>query len=344
MIRKPRLLVFSFLFFLILQRVYVLSRNLKRAYTVTMASNIAFPSPVGGVPFPSDFAPSVLFAVLYGLLLPVAAYRIADKRSRTVLLVGSTVFAIERLVIFSLRAVQAHSSSKRESITIAAYMQVTIGLGFIGIMQDVMNLLRCLLVNSTLGPTNHPDTPSSSSDIVGSTSSVWKPSPSTSFHVLDGVFQGDQPRRRNFYRRFIDVTKLTFLVATIPGIIGNAHYRGVLDSASTSQEVMRLRYVSTAVALFLILVVVSMTMWAMKTIPRVRTSPALLLLSICALLSSSAIYRLAVMYNTTTSLTSMSQGSLNTPSEKAEFYIFHMLNEWVALALILGLNVRERFD
>ncbi|EGO25807.1 hypothetical protein SERLADRAFT_388314, partial [Serpula lacrymans var. lacrymans S7.9] len=73
-----------------------------------MSSNIAFPSPVGGVPFPSDFAPSVLFAVLYGLLVPVMAYRVANKKSRTFLLVGSITFSIERIVLFSLRAVQAH--------------------------------------------------------------------------------------------------------------------------------------------------------------------------------------------------------------------------------------------
>src|ERR1700734_386912 len=29
-----------------------------------------FPSPIGGVAFPSDFAPSIIFAVMYGLLLP----------------------------------------------------------------------------------------------------------------------------------------------------------------------------------------------------------------------------------------------------------------------------------
>ncbi|EGO00252.1 hypothetical protein SERLA73DRAFT_52742 [Serpula lacrymans var. lacrymans S7.3] len=301
-----------------------------------MSSNIAFPSPVGGVPFPSDFAPSVLFAVLYGLLVPVMAYRVANKKSRTFLLVGSITFSIERIVLFSLRAVQAHSSSRRVSMGLTAYMQSTLGLGFIGVAQDITNLLRCLLVNTTL-PMDHPDNPSSSSEAMAATSS------------------GDQPKKRNLYRRLIDVTRLAFLISTIIGIVGNAHYNGVLNNASVSQMVMRLRYASSAVGLIATLFTVAIIVWAMTTIPRVRSGPASLLLLLCALMASpsfldylpncsSAIYRLAVMYNTTTSLTSTSQGSLNTPAEKAEFYVFHMLNEWVALALVLGLNLKEIFN
>lgn len=63
---------------------------------------MAFPSPIGGVPFPSDFAPSIIFAILYGLLLPVLAYRIIDRKSRNALLIGTTAFAIERLAYFLL--------------------------------------------------------------------------------------------------------------------------------------------------------------------------------------------------------------------------------------------------
>lgn len=49
------------------------------------------------------------------------------------------------------------------------------------------------------------------------------------------------------------------------------------------------------------------------------------------------------MYNTTTSLDSTSPGSLNTSGEKAAFYIFHLLPEWLVAAVLLGCNVRERF-
>lgn len=56
-----------------------------------------------------------------------------------------------------------------------------------------------------------------------------------------------------------------------------------------------------------------------------------------------AIYRLIIMYHTTTSLISMSPSSLNTVTAKATFYIFHMIPEWMAVALLLGFNVREMF-
>ena len=54
------------------------------------------PAPIGGTSLPSDFAPSVLFAVLYGLLVPLMAYRMFDRRSRFGLLFGTIIFSIER--------------------------------------------------------------------------------------------------------------------------------------------------------------------------------------------------------------------------------------------------------
>lgn len=57
-----------------------------------------------------------------------------------------------------------------------------------------------------------------------------------------------------------------------------------------------------------------------------------------------AIYRLSVMYRTTTTLISISPSSLNTPAAKATFYVFHMMPEWISVSLLLGLNIREIFD
>ena len=55
-----------------------------------------FPTPIGGIPLSVDFAPSVFFAVLYGILSPLVLFRMLDRRSRTVLLIGTAAFAIER--------------------------------------------------------------------------------------------------------------------------------------------------------------------------------------------------------------------------------------------------------
>ena len=64
----------------------------------TMSSR--FPTPIGGTPLPVDFAPSIFFAVLYGVLSPLVFFRMLDRRSRTVLLIGTAAFAIERFALF----------------------------------------------------------------------------------------------------------------------------------------------------------------------------------------------------------------------------------------------------
>lgn len=55
-----------------------------------------FPSPIGGAPFSNDIAPSILFAVLYGLLGPFILYRVLGRTSRTTILIGPMIFGFER--------------------------------------------------------------------------------------------------------------------------------------------------------------------------------------------------------------------------------------------------------
>jgi len=59
--------------------------------------------------------------------------------------------------------------------------------------------------------------------------------------------------------------------------------------------------------------------------------------------SITSIYRLCVMRTTTTSLTSTASGSQNTPAEKAAFYIFHILPEYISVLILLSCNVRDVF-
>ena len=61
-----------------------------------MASNFEFPSPVGGVPFPIDFAPAILFSVLFALSLPVFFWRMANPQTRHFVLIGTAAFSIEQ--------------------------------------------------------------------------------------------------------------------------------------------------------------------------------------------------------------------------------------------------------
>lgn len=57
-----------------------------------------FPSPIGGAPLSEDFAPSIIFAVIYGMLAPIIIYRITSPKSRTLVLAGTAMFGLQRYV------------------------------------------------------------------------------------------------------------------------------------------------------------------------------------------------------------------------------------------------------
>ena len=71
--------------------------------------------------------------------------------------------------------------------------------------------------------------------------------------------------------------------------------------------------------------------------------PLTLTLTFSVYQSSVPIYQLAVMRFTTTSLTSMAPGSLNTPGAKAAYYVFHAAPEYLTAATLMSLNVRQMF-
>lgn len=64
--------------------------------TKMAAPQYTFPAPIGGVPFDLDFAPSILFAVLYGSVSLLAIYRMAHPSTRTLCTLGSFLYVTER--------------------------------------------------------------------------------------------------------------------------------------------------------------------------------------------------------------------------------------------------------
>lgn len=154
---------------------------------------------------------------------------------------------LSRVIIFSLRTWQSRNPAERTSPALTTYMQIAIALPYISLAHDVVVLLRCMYVNSTKGEANFAD-PRDSPTAPSMSSSMHPLSPfhSTSLHLSDETPQHDNPKRRFFYRWFTDVLKLAFLVANIPGIIGNAHYRGGMDNTSTANEVMISRCVRSS--------------------------------------------------------------------------------------------------
>ncbi|KAG6337093.1 hypothetical protein ID866_2004 [Astraeus odoratus] len=287
-----------------------------------MSSSFSFPSPVGGVALSGDLGPSIVFSILYASLLPIFLVRLANKESRAILGLNAVLTAIERYVIRQF-------VEPRLGIHLLTYMQVTFSLAYIAIAQDTVSLLRCLYVNSTKGPA--PDHMDSAESPVGTTSSSQIPlSPSRGNRSSlddDGQLEFDQPRKRALYRRWTDILRLAFLAATVPGIVGNIHYKGGMSNTSTANEVMITRYASSGASLALIILVAILVIRA-RRLPR----------------ASSAIFRLAFMYHKTTSLTSTAPGSGNSAMEKVTFYLFHMFSDWLACCVFLVPNIREIFN
>ena len=107
---------------------------------------------------------------------------------------------------------------KRFSEGLLKYMQISFGLGYIGISNDLVGLLRCLLVNATFGSDRYAESPAASSK-----DGVMKPPP-------EGT--PDMPKTRFWVRRFTDIVNLLYIAATVTGIIANSTYpQGMKDSA-----------------------------------------------------------------------------------------------------------------
>ncbi|KAI0645174.1 hypothetical protein C8Q79DRAFT_756659 [Trametes meyenii] len=319
-----------------------------------------FPVPVGGAPFDVDFIPSILFAVLYGLLVPLVFYRLARRRSRTLVLLGTSIMAIEHVVAFSLRANSAHKAGPRQSAALQAYLQTSLGGGFITLGQDITALLRALLVNATFAaPSSGRDVSPGGSTVALSAirpqggidmfvdpqdASAAKPAPPAllSRFALGG-WQEDQPRRRLWIRRVFGTAFVLFLVAITLGIVVSVDYKQAIRTGAHATLVQQLRYASAALAYLLIHGLTLAALYGALCIPRVRRGPALLIVLVSLLLTVVALYRLIIMHHSTTSLLSMVHGSQNTHGEKVVFYVLHVAPEWLAVALLLSVDARSKF-
>ncbi|TFK74055.1 hypothetical protein BDN72DRAFT_893501 [Pluteus cervinus] len=291
---------------------------------------MAFPSPVGGTFLFIDFIPSILFAGLYALLIPLIIYRAYDRTSRTTLLIGTVIFVIGHTVIYSLRAAAAHAG--RTPGGLLTYIQADFTLGYVGISFDLVNLLRCLLVNSTFGSETQHQSPEIAARL---SSRRYEPQ-------YERLPEGapDYPQRRFWIRRTCNFLTLGLFAATVPGLISTGHYSSDIRDPASADYIGRLRYASAGVTLLLTLVILGMTIWA-RALPRVNVRAAKLLSVLSSLICVIAIYRLSIMESTEDSLDSTAPGSQNRPIEKIMFYLFHVLPEWLVSFAFLGFNLRQ---
>ncbi|KAI0326337.1 hypothetical protein GY45DRAFT_1259180 [Cubamyces sp. BRFM 1775] len=307
-----------------------------------------FPVPIGGAPLPIDFAPSIVFAVLYALLLPVIIRRVFDRRARTIVLVGTSAFAIEHIVTFSLRAYASRNAGPRVSPSLEQYFQATFGGGFISIGQDVTNLFRALLVSttfSTAGPEAQSSSParSAGSSVAGSSGDV-RPSPGR--HRGDeeqGKAQKDQPELRKWIRGCFGIMAILFLAAVALGIIAGVDFKSAMQSGANADLVRQTRYASAGITVAFVGCLLGIAAYVLVAVPRVPKFPVLYLGIICILIMIVGLYRIGVTKHSTTSLLSTAPGSQNSTGEKVAFWILHAAPEWISATMLVAINCRRTY-
>lgn len=130
------------------------------------------------------------------------------------------------MVVFTLRAVYSRNPTLATSHGPTVYMQIAFAIGYINIFTNVSDLLRCLIVGTTIGTS----TIQGNSLQVGNTST----SPASSFVE-------DQPRKRFCYRRHFDFMGLMSLLPIVLGIVAGAMYGKGMTDVNTGNTVQRLR-------------------------------------------------------------------------------------------------------
>ncbi|THH00013.1 hypothetical protein EW026_g2447 [Hermanssonia centrifuga] len=292
-----------------------------------------FPAPIGGVPAQIDFAPSILFVILYAFLSILAIYRLARSSSRSLVLAGTVAFVVERIIIYSLRASEAHSHSQNESHSITQYWQTTFLIGYISILGSCVSSLQCVLVDTTL-----PQKPTQTDGEAGKAiSSVGQSENSSATSSSENDIE-DDPKARTFYRRLCAVLAVLSWNPILLGVVAGVIYTGGEAYAAAATVAQALRYASIILAFVQISAVQLLSIWAYLCIPKIRRSAVLLIGAVISLLLVITIYHLAIMTLHTTSLYS---GPLNGTGSKALFYVFQAAPEWLASLVLFAVNVRE---
>ncbi|KIP06617.1 hypothetical protein PHLGIDRAFT_72441 [Phlebiopsis gigantea 11061_1 CR5-6] len=187
---------------------------------------VSFPAPVGGVPFEEDFAPSVIFAVVFAILVFLGVYRLARASTRTLVILAPLIFCTERVVTWSLRAKQAKTPSEELDRNLTIYWQVAFAAAYMTIWTCLVNILRCVLVATTKG---------------SKTLSYTAPLSYTNDYALPT--EEDRPRARFWYRRVLGVIAFASWITVITGTLLGYNYVNAENDASKGQSVETLRRV-----------------------------------------------------------------------------------------------------
>ncbi|KAF7367302.1 hypothetical protein MSAN_00792300 [Mycena sanguinolenta] len=264
------------------------------------------PSLVGGIALRAyDLPGAITFAVAYGLLLPHPHLWIFQQRH------GGRLFSF-RPIVFSLRAAVA-ARPNTENPGLSEYMQLTFALGYLTLAEILLKLIRTVLVNSTKG------TPTSDAEARTVVVTELPPLVST-----QSAFSG-----RFWYRRWCEFLLMLYLVALVVGVVATSHIWSPTE-VTWNRAVQALRYTSSSLGAVLIILEICTLRWAQRNVPHINQRAAV-----------TPIYRLIVMWRTTPNISAPDAQALNTQRDKAVFYVFHLLPEFIVVCVLCCSNIRD---
>ncbi|KEP47862.1 putative proteophosphoglycan protein [Rhizoctonia solani 123E] len=104
----------------------------------------------GGIPTKSqDLAPSVIFIIAYACIVPLAAWRLASKASRSTTLIRPAIFVLVRIATYIMRAIQSNGNY---SETLFIVEQVFLLAGFPIICEAILSLLEYHITRTHTSP------------------------------------------------------------------------------------------------------------------------------------------------------------------------------------------------
>ncbi|GAA5852679.1 hypothetical protein JCM8547_002587 [Rhodosporidiobolus lusitaniae] len=172
----------------------------------------------GGIPTESqDLAASIVFAVAFLLLLPLAILRFAQPATRTWVLLRPTIVATLRIATYIIRAVEAKGNYS-EGLFIAE--QVLLLSGLIPLVDPIVSLLRAHVKRN------------------------WIPEPPAR--------AGEEQKKRTMLDRALRVLKLAVLVAIILGIVSGVKAGNAINDPDQASQLKTYRYATIGLTLFII--------------------------------------------------------------------------------------------
>lgn len=136
------------------------------------------------------------------------------------------------VVIYALRAKQAHTPSEDNSSKLTIYWQLSYAIGYLSMYSDLCTIMRTLFVKTTQGA------PATSHTVL-----LMTDAENANLTKYNSPTDEDLPRQRFLYRRIFGISTVLSWVPVILGIVAGSNYPSAEKNASKASTIQTLRFV-----------------------------------------------------------------------------------------------------